>query len=85
MFDILLDLWYILKGCITYVYKSKCITHAHRERDRERSIKGCCFDGDKQVATRPRRIDGTPWATDDARYAIDLIKLELRNTKKHRL
>lgn len=48
-------------------------------------IKGCCFDGDKQVATRPRRIDGTPWATDDARYAIDLIKLELRNTKKHRL
>lgn len=48
-------------------------------------IKGCCFDGDKQVATRPRRIDGTPWATDDARYAIDLIKLKLRNTKKHRL
>lgn len=48
-------------------------------------IKGCCFDGDKQVATRPRRIDGTPWATDDARYAIYLIKLELRNTKKHRL
>lgn len=44
-------------------------------------IKGCCFDGDKQVATRPRRIDGTPWATDDARYAIYLIKLELRNTK----
>lgn len=48
-------------------------------------IKGCCFDGDKQVSTRPWRIDGTPRATDDARYAIDLIKLELRNTKKHRL
>lgn len=48
-------------------------------------IKGCCFDGDKQVPTRPWRIDWTPRATDDARYAIELIKLELRNTKKNRL
>lgn len=48
-------------------------------------IKRCfsCFDGDKQVTTRPRRIDGTPRATDDARYAIDLIKTVLKlNTVK---